>query len=160
MKTLILIRHGKSARPAGVCDFDRPLNLRGRHDAPVMAGRLAALELNVDLLLPSPACRAFTTAEVFAEKLNLPVQTDERIYNAACADLLERVQSLDDRFNIVVLVGHNPGMTDLLNSLVEGPEQEMPTCSFTVIELPGWRDAAPGAGRLIYRTCPKGQSGF
>lgn len=160
MKTLVLIRHGKSARPEGVCDFDRPLNPRGLRDAPVMAGRLAALELNVDVLLSSPARRALSTADVFAGKLNLPVQTDERIYNATCADLLQRVQSLDDRFSTVVLVGHNPGMTDLLNSLIEGPEQEMPTCSFAVIELPGWTNAVPGSGRLIHWSCPKGPSGF
>src|SRR5438128_760349 len=100
MRLLTLVRHAKSSWDhAGLSDFERPLNDRGRRDAPLMAQRLMRLPPRPDLLLSSPATRALTTARLFAETLAIPVEkigVDSRIYDAAPETLLRVARDLDD----------------------------------------------------------------
>jgi phosphohistidine phosphatase len=138
MKTLTLIRHAKSSwKNAYLLDIDRPLNKRGKRDAPKMGGRLADQGTSPELIVSSPATRAMVTAETIALEIDYPIEdivVDERIYMADVDDLLSFIQRLDDTLEHVMLFGHNPGLTDLVNTL--SPSQtidNVPTCG--VIEM-------------------------
>ena len=124
VKTLVLLRHAKSSwKDASLPDRDRPLNDRGLRDAPRIGGALAELVGTPDLVVSSPAARALATARIVAEAVGFPLEAidvDERIYGATPAELLKVIRGLDDERNHVILVGHNPGFTELVNAL-SGP---------------------------------------
>jgi len=122
-----------------------------------MAARLADSGIKVDALVSSPACRALSTAEAFSRKLNLPVQTDARIYEAGVAELQAVTRELDDRLNSVALFGHNPGLSDFLRYLTEENYADLPTAGIAVIDLPlkSWRHTFEGKGVLKSSFCPK-----
>lgn len=132
MKTLLLVRHAKSSwDDAKLPDRERRLAERGRHDAPKMGKRVAERRGKPDLLLSSPAHRAQETAEIFARKLGYEIADialDERLYPGAARDVIEVIRALDDRFEYVMLVGHNPGLSDLAHSLAPGI-LDLPTCA-------------------------------
>jgi phosphohistidine phosphatase len=138
MKTLTLIRHAKSSwKNAYLLDIDRPLNKRGKRDAPIMGQRLADRGVSPELIVSSPATRAMVTAETIALEIDYPIEdivVDERIYMADVRNWLAVIRSLDDTLVHVMLFGHNPGLTDLVNTL--SPSQtinNVPTCG--VVEL-------------------------
>ena len=140
MKRLLLIRHAKSSWDYPMlADFDRPLNPRGRHDAPMMALRLQALLVQPFRMIASPAVRALTTALLFAETFDVPasiIRLEPRIYDATPGTLLHLVNTLDD--------GPLPFI-------------ELPTCGIAMIEFDDarWQDIVPGAGRLTGFRYPK-----
>jgi len=151
MKTLILVRHAKSdkSNPA-LPDMDRPLSPQGELDLLSALEQFAASGLRTDALVSSPALRARSVAEAFARQLSLPVQTDERIYGNTAQKLLETVRSFDDRCSAVMLVGHNPGLSEFLRYLTEENYADLPTASVAVVELPvkAWRYTFCGKGVL------------
>ena len=132
MKTLFLVRHAKSSRDdTTLPDKDRPLNDRGKRDAPRMAKRLAKREVKVDLILSSPARRAITTAQIFADKLDYQLKNiavDDRLYPGAADDVLNILHKLANKWDRVMLVGHNPALADLAHYLSADIIQ-MPTCA-------------------------------
>jgi phosphohistidine phosphatase len=132
MKTLFLVRHAKSSRDDPTLpDKERPLNDRGMRDAPRMGERFAKQGVKLDLILSSPALRALATAELMAKTLDYKVKdivVDERLYAAAPDDLLEVVHELGDKPRRVMLVGHNPELTDLAHRL-SSSITDMPTCA-------------------------------
>ncbi len=139
VKTLTLIRHAKSSwADQGLADRERPLNDRGRRDAPEMGRRLAVRGLSPDLLLSSPVVRARTTAEEIAAELGYPpadIVYDERIYTADLDTLFRIVQDLDDSDNHVVMFGHNPGFESLADLLTDEVIGRMPTCCVVSFEF-------------------------
>ena len=132
MKTLFLIRHAKSSWDnAALPDKERPLNDRGRRDAPKMGERLAKRDVKPDLILSSPAVRALSTAEIIAEKLDYrrkDIVVTERLYAAEVDDLLDVIRQLGDELKCVMLFGHNPEFTELAHRL-SGEIAHMPTCA-------------------------------
>jgi len=132
MKTLFLVRHAKSSRnDAAMPDKDRPLNDRGKRDAPKMGERLAKRDVKPDLILSSPARRALTTAEIIAKKLDYKrkdIVADDRLYAGEADDLLEVIGELDDKLERVMLFGHNPELTELAHRL-SSKITRMPTCA-------------------------------
>jgi phosphohistidine phosphatase len=161
MKRLTLVRHAKSSwKDPGRADFDRPLSKRGKQDAPRMGERLAARGQRPDLILSSPARRARKTAKEIARKIGLPSERlvlEEKIYEAEPEALLEVVQSLDDRWENVMLVGHNPGLTDLGNLLADCEIANIPTCGVLCLDFAAaaWHNVAHGAGTLVFYDYPK-----
>lgn len=159
MKTLILVRHAKSDRKNDptIEDFDRPLNARGEQDASLMAERLAESGLRIDALVSSPALRARSTAGAFSRKLNLPLQTDKCIYEAGVTQLLKTVRSFSDQHSAVILVGHNPGLSEFLRYLTDENYADLPTAGVAVVELPlkFWRYTFEGKGFLKDSANPK-----
>lgn len=135
VKTLILVRHAKSSwSEPGLADKDRPLNARGERDAPRMGKRLARRELKPDLILSSPAVRALETARLIARKLDCKradIRVDDRLYAAEAGDLLQVLRELGDRPKCVMLVGHNPELTELAHRL-SSKVGYMPTCAVAV----------------------------
>ncbi len=143
MKTLFLVRHAKSSRnePA-LQDKDRPLNNRGKRDAPKMGKRLAKREVMPDLILSSPAKRALKTAQLIAKKLDYKLQdivVDERLYATGADELLHLIRKLGAKPKSVMLVGHNPELTELAHHL-SSKITHLPTCAIAefTIEAKSW----------------------
>jgi len=132
MKRLFLIRHAKSSwDDAALPDKDRPLNDRGRRDAPKIGERLAKRGVKPDLILSSPAVRALETAEIIARKLDYrrkDIIVDDRLYAVEADDLLEVIRELGAQLKSVMIVGHNPELAELAQRL-SGEITDMPTCA-------------------------------
>ena len=156
MKILTLIRHAKSSwKDSTLPDWDRPLNKRGRRDAPMMGERLAGREAYADLLVTSSAVRAVATAEAIAAAIEYPaddIVLDERLYGADEFEILEIIQGLDDAWERVMLLGHNPGLTDLVNALSPTGIDNLPTwhrrADVRYGEMGARRPHRPGGRRL------------
>ena len=166
MRILTLVRHAKSSRDyPELSDFERPLNPRGRKEAPAIAARLRKADVKPDLLISSPATRAVTTARLFAEELNMhldEIVLNPHIYEASAWTLLHIVRSLPPEFDDVMLFGHNPGISNFARGLAkECPFDEMPTCAAVRIELParGWPLIQPGSGKILRYDTPKQDKG-
>jgi phosphohistidine phosphatase len=132
VKTLFLIRHAKSSwDDTALPDKDRPLNDRGRRDAPKMGKRLAKRDVKPDLILSSPARRALKTAEIIAKKLDYKrkdIAVDDRLYASAVDRLLNVIHGLGNKPERVILFGRNPELTELARRL-SGEITHMPTCA-------------------------------
>lgn len=169
MRTLVLLRHAKSAWPPGVPDQLRPLNPRGRRDAPAAGRALAALG-PIDLALVSPAARTGETFVAAAAELpqRPPMRADERIYQAGVGQLLAAIAEVPDEVGTLLVVGHNPGMEMLADYLVadDGSADyalmslKFPTAGLAVIEVDrSWADLASapaGTARLAGFSVPRG----
>lgn len=161
MRLLTLVRHAKSSwADAELSDFERPLNERGRRDAPRMAAHLRERIGIPDRLISSPALRAITTARVFAAHFGIAddaVQHDARIYEATPDTLLRIVNELEDEDQHVMLFGHNPGFSELAHRLATCPFDQMPTCAAAHLALPieHWWEIAPRCGALRDYRYPK-----
>ena len=121
MKTLFLVRHAKSSRDdPSLPDRDRPLDDRGRRDAPKMGKRLAKRDVKPDLLVSSPALRALTTAQLIAEEIGFKrkdIMVDDRLYASSLDGLLAVIRALDNKLDRVMLFGHNPEFSELAHRL-------------------------------------------
>ncbi len=139
MKTLTLLRHAKSSwEMPSLADSDRPLNERGERDAPVMAKRIVSARIRPSLILSSPAVRAWTTAKVVAKELHYPLeflQREKDLYLASSERMLDIISRQDEGFNSLMLVGHNPGLTDLANYLVPDLTGNLPTCGVVSVRI-------------------------
>lgn len=139
MITLVLVRHAKSDwGDPGQSDHDRPLNARGRRDAPVMAARLTETGFRPDAVLASTALRARATAEQFAAALDAELRLDPELYGAAGSQLLAAAAA--SGHTRVVVVAHDPGMTVLAERLSGGGIGHMPTCAVATFTWEGTDD--------------------
>ena len=145
--TLILLRHAMSDWSGHEGDHDRPLAKRGRRQAPDAGQWLAVNVDSIDLAVVSTARRARTTWDLVSDELDQPPNThyDDDAYAAPVGELLDIVRDLDEGLGTVVLVGHNPGIEDLAETLT-GDRVPMPTSALAVIELTSSWD---GAGRVL-----------
>jgi len=138
MRTLFLIRHAKSSwEHPGIRDFDRPLNERGLYEAPLMAQLLVSKGIRPDLLVSSPAKRAWATALFFATAFDLSEEAIRReldIYEADPPDIFQIIGKLPDTANTVFMFGHNPTFTDVANRFAERLIENVPTCGIIRIE--------------------------
>lgn len=163
MKTLYIIRHAKSSwEDPDKDDFDRPLNDRGKRDAPRMGKRLKEKGITPDLMLTSPAKRAFSTARRIGKVLKYSkdnIKMDKKLYHADEETILSVVRELKDKHEAVMVFGHNPGLTDFINSFQTGELDidNLPTCGIVAFELniSSWKDVAWGKGRIMFFDYPK-----
>ena len=161
MKTLIAVRHAKSSwEHPHVRDFDRPLNPRGKRDAPIMAAHTRDMGLDVERIYTSPAARAMTTARAFADAFGLDdhgLVADESVYAAGLGELLGAVKRFDQRIETAMLVGHNPGISELAMALTGRDMGSMPTCAVAEIriDINSWAEIEESAGELISYEYPK-----
>jgi phosphohistidine phosphatase len=139
MKILTLVRHAKSSwKDTSLADRDRPLNKRGKRDAPEMGRRIAEAGIRPSLIVSSPAVRAWTTAKIVADAIGYPrefLQRDNNLYLATVNGILDVIVAQDNGFNSMMLVGHNPGFTDFANYLVPGLTNNLPTAGVVSVEL-------------------------
>lgn len=161
MKKLFLIRHAKSSwDEEGLTDFERPLNKRGKRDAPFMASLLNKEKIKPDLIISSPANRAISTAQIFAEELDYPsekILIEKIIYLSGIKQLEEIVQSIPDSNKTVLIFGHNPSLTYYANHLGNKFIDNIPTCGIVGLE-PGdksWREVERGICKTFFFEYPK-----
>jgi phosphohistidine phosphatase len=148
MKTLLLLRHAKSSWDNdALADHDRPLNERGRRDAPRIGRLLARLDLTPDHIVASSAARAAATARLVAEAAGYPgeIQYTRELYQADVETYIEVARQTDDAVQRLMLIGHNPDMEELVTEL-SGQEERMPTAALACIQLPitAWRELRLG----------------
>jgi phosphohistidine phosphatase len=161
MKTLLLMRHAKSSwKEPELADHERPLNKRGKLNAPRMGRLLREQELTPDLIVSSTARRARQTADAVADLSGYQgeLRLEDELYAAPAETCLEVLQALpDDAPDCVMLVGHNPGLEELLE-LLTGDMPALPTGAIAQVALPieRWRDlTADVEGRLLNLWSPK-----
>lgn len=165
MKQLILLRHAKSSwNDPALADFERPLNKRGRQNAPLIGRRLADRQCFPQRIISSPARRAGKTARLIAEELDYDkhcIDYEPHIYEADAMDLLDLVHSLDDALSEVMLVGHNPGLTDLANLLSVDVIVNLVTCGVVCMTFPvkSWQEINFHSGTVRFCDQPDMSSG-
>ena len=160
MKKLFLIRHAKSDWSDNTLkDFDRGLNARGLKDAPFMGKILKNKNIIPDLIISSPALRTKLTIEILLKEMTLEQEIiyDESIYEAPFMNLKKVVDMIDEQFNIVFLVGHNPGLCDFTNSLCNESFENIPTCGIVEVDFNTnfWSDISKENSKLISFEYPK-----
>jgi phosphohistidine phosphatase len=161
VKKLLLIRHGKSSwKDRDLSDLQRPLKKRGKRNAGEMAIRLQKQAVVPDHVFCSPANRAADTLRIMSKTTGLGVhnsQVSSDLYVFDAEDLLSWLRNLDDNFEIVAVVGHNPALTDLVNDLASQHIDNVPTCGIVLLDLAvgRWSEVATGCGRLVYFDYPK-----
>ncbi|MEO6093547.1 MAG: histidine phosphatase family protein [Novosphingobium sp.] len=169
MKTLGLFRHAKSDWHDAVArDFDRPLNKRGRKGAVLMGRHIGDHPTRWDRIIASPAVRVAQTIEHAAQvtRARIPINWDRRIYLASSATLIDLLREQDGDPEAILMVGHNPGLEDLIFDLVpddgssplrEIVEEKFPTASFAVLEadIDRWADLREGSARFVHLSRPR-----
>jgi phosphohistidine phosphatase len=164
MKTLYLLRHAKSSwKYPALDDFERPLNKRGRRDAPIMGAVLKELKVAPDLILSSPANRAATTARTIAQKIDYPLEKirySETIYEFGEDNLIKVIQDTDEKVDTLMLVGHNPALTELANYVGDQPIGNIPTCGLFCarLDIKSWSQIRENCGKVKFFEYPKKQS--
>ena len=164
MKLLSILRHAKSSwKDSSLDDHDRPLNKRGLRDAPRVGEALVELQLLPDTILSSTARRARETALAVAEAAEFPeeIRFTRELYLATPQTYLELLRALPETSAHALVVGHNPGIEDLVAALTGEPEP-MPTAALAVVELPidAWKDLGPpplGTLRTVWRPREQGE---
>jgi phosphohistidine phosphatase len=161
MKALILVRHAKSSwGDLTLPDFDRPLNERGKLDAPMMAQRLKSLGVVPDAFVSSPAKRARKTAQAFAEVLgaaDTKIIFIESLYHASPETFSQVVAGLDNQYDTVALFSHNPGITLFAGQQDVARIDDMPTCAVFAVrsEAESWTDFAQSKKTFWFFDYPK-----
>ena len=161
MKTLFLLRHAKSSwdNPS-LKDFERPLSERGINDAPVMADRFLGRDSSLACIICSPAMRAKSTAKLFAENINFPLDdiiSNPELYFAGTSMFLKAASLVDESSESAMLVGHNPAITDFVNAMANADIENIPTCGLVELSLPleHWCDIQTGDATLVEFDYPK-----
>lgn len=159
MKTLLVLRHAKSSwDEPGLRDFDRPLNGRGLRAAPLVGRYMRRQKIAPELILCSPALRARETVALVREaaRLDAPLRFDERIYEASAERLCEVISQIEERVNQAMLVGHNPGLEQLIFYFTN-EEKRMATAALAqvTLDVEKWGKTRAGCGRLDWLVKPK-----
>ena len=146
-----MVRHAKAGHAPGLRDSERPLTSGGERDATAVGEEIRPL--SPGLVLCSPSVRTRRTAELLG--LDAPVEIERDIYEAYPDDLFGVLRRTDGEIASVVLVGHNPGVHELVAALTDTRLDGFPPGAYAVIELDvPWEDAAPGTGRLVRASHP------
>lgn len=159
-KQLYVIRHAKSSwDDSSLSDFERPLNKRGKHDAPMMAKRLSE-KISFDCIVTSTAKRAMQTAEYFKKEMNVSSKNfflDAQLYLAPASKFYEVIKGLEDKYDSVAIVSHNDGITEFVNTLCNTHVDDMPTCSvFSVkADIKSWKDFEEAKRLFVLFDYPK-----
>ena len=161
MKILTIVRHAKSSwNDNSLPDNKRPLNRRGERDAPIMGERIHEHGIRPSLIVSSPATRAWTTAKIIAEAINYPrefLQKEDDLYLASLDEILDVVVAQENGFNNLMIVGHNPGLTDFANFLVPGLTNNLPTAGVVSVEIDqdDWSLYGRPTAKLLVHDWPK-----
>lgn len=165
MKKLYIVRHAKSSwGDFTTPDFDRPLNDRGKKDAPEMAKRLLDKKITIDLFISSPAKRAKSTCKAFCkvyDRNKEEIVLIDELYHASVETFNKVVSAIDDQFGSAAVFSHNPGITDFVNSLVKDVTiDNMPTCAIFAVEIEGdsWAAFLSAGKKFLFVDYPKLES--
>lgn len=165
-KILYLARHAKSSwKNASLTDRERPLNKRGNRSAPDMGRRLIEQGHIPELIISSPAKRAYSTAKKLSKEIGYDksdIIRAEEMYFAGAVSMSSVLEKLDDKYRKVMMVGHNPTMTSFLNMLTDARVFNMPTCAIAIIgfDMDSWSELDSTNGELLGYDFPKGPGNF
>jgi phosphohistidine phosphatase len=161
LKTVFLIRHAKSDwADSSLNDFDRPLNERGKRDAPLMAQHLLDKKINIDLFVSSPAKRARKTAEIFVKEFGREKETiffHESLYLASAPVFFDMISKTNDSVNSIAVFSHNPGITDFANLLTHARIDDIPTCGIFAVKIKAdsWKEFEEAEKEFWFFDYPK-----
>jgi phosphohistidine phosphatase len=161
MKTLYILRHAKSDWNGNfTSDFDRGLNARGLRDAPFMGKVLKNLGVSVDLILSSDATRAKSTIEFIAKEIGYDKEKivfEHSIYEASTTTIINLIKSCDDKIDSLMLIGHNPSLTSVINQISNVTLDNLPTIGIMSIEfdIDSWSEIEPYSGKMKFFEYPK-----
>lgn len=162
MKTIILVRHAKSSwKDPSLADFDRPLNKRGKKNAPFMGEKLKERDILPDLMVSSPAKRARKTAVTIAKKIGYPkkrIVYDDNMYHAGARYMFDLVKNLKKKIDTIMLFGHNPGFNYFADMLLKkNPVYNIPTTGIYCIrfDVDSWQEVEIGEGDAVFFDYPK-----
>ncbi len=167
MKRLTLMRHADAQwKDPEVADFARPLNRRGHSEAESMARRLTELTLVPDLIIASSARRTSQTAEIIAHELSLlprTIQSEEALYLGGVQDILKLVRTIGPRVSHLMIIGHNPGISEAAHLLLPGREMgglsTAALCTIT-FDIEQWSAVEPSMARDSMNETPPSPSGL
>ena len=161
MKKLFIVRHAKSSWDSlELDDYDRPLNKRGKKNAPEMGMRLAKRLVKPDMIITSSAKRAAATARRIAEEISFPVKNinkESQFYHGSVGDMISIMQGVSSDVNTLMVFGHNPTLTDLTNYLSGSDIYNIPTCGVAEMEfdVSSWDKIGKKSASLISFDYPK-----
>ena len=164
MKKLYLVRHAKSSWDnIEMGDFDRPLNDRGEKDAPHMAKLLKHRDVVPDRMITSTAVRALSTCLAFAKVFDFDkkkITAEKRLYHASAETIIKILESLPehkDEEDVVFVFGHNPGITEFANELMNVTIDNIPTCGIVeaTLDIENWKDISFGCAKMDSFDYPK-----
>jgi len=160
-KTLILVRHAKSSwKDTALNDIQRPLNKRGNKDAPKMGQYMAEHKIHPEVIYSSSGLRALTTARLISVKIGIQpmdIIIDDNIYTFVLEDLLNVIKALKNKFEKVMIIGHNPAITELVNYLSGSKIDNVPTCGVAVLRfsINSWKKVSKNKAKLDSFDYPK-----
>ena len=161
MRQLLVVRHAKSSwEDFSVPDFERPLNDRGKRDAPIMAQRVLDRNIIPDEIITSPAKRARKTAELFAKTLGFPKENileEIELYEASPEAFYNVVSRAPVSASTLILFSHNPGITAFVNKLTSVSIDEMPTCAVFALtcDINNWSEFRAAKKEFLFFDYPK-----
>ena len=159
MRKLILVRHCKSSwSDLSLSDYDRPLNARGKNDGMIMSKYLSEKFKNIDMLLSSSSNRTKLTSEFFINRMKFKNKKfTDRLYHASEFDIINILKSLENKINSILIIGHNPGFTELVNFLSDINLYNLPTTGIVVFNLriSNWSDIDKNIGEIEIIKFPK-----
>jgi phosphohistidine phosphatase len=164
MKTLLLIRHAKSSWDnVGLDDFARPLNARGKKEAPMMARRLLDKKIKIDEFISSPAKRARKTATAFMNEFKEKkgkILLVKELYMASDQSFINTIKNVKNKFDRIAIFSHNPGITEYANSLTDTKIDDMPTCSVFAVkaDIKKWNEFKEAKKEFWFFDYPKAGS--
>ncbi len=165
MKTLLLMRHAKSSwKFPELDDFQRPLNGRGKRNAPTMGQRIKATNYSIGCIMSSPAVRAFTTASTIAQAIGFDqnkIIKEPSLYMGSSSAFLSCIQQFPENTEVGMLFGHNPAITSFTNQLTNHHVDNVPTCGVACIgwDIKLWSEANRHQGKLLWLDFPKNEKG-
>ncbi|NEQ49937.1 MAG: histidine phosphatase family protein [Leptolyngbya sp. SIO3F4] len=161
MKTVYLVRHAKSSwKDSELSDIDRPLKAKGVEDAYGLAELIAKRKICPDLMLASTAVRAFHTGVILARQIEYPVhriKVKENIYESNKEELFEELGQTTDDLDSVMIVGHDPALTNFANHYIRKPKEKIPTSSVLCLKIDSdtWKNLKSSKGKLDFFETPK-----
>ncbi len=159
MKRLILIRHSKSSwKDVSLTDFNRPLNGRGKFDGSLMADYLKSKINKIDYLHSSSSVRTFETSKYFIKQIQFgKVEYDDSLYHCSATSILNMIRSYSDNYQSVMIIAHNPGLTNLINNITNVSLDNLPTTGLAEIEfnINSWGDISYENSNLVDLKFPK-----
>tara|TARA_B100001250_G_scaffold224719_1_gene192725 strand:+ start:79 stop:567 length:489 start_codon:yes stop_codon:yes gene_type:complete len=159
LKKLIIIRHSKSSwKNANLSDFERPLNKRGNYDAQLISNFLSDLIQDIDMLHSSSSERTRETADYFIDKIQIKKSVfDQNLYHISSENLLNTVKGYDNNLGSVMIIAHNPGLTNFVNTLTDLNLWNLPTTGLVIINfnVDCWEDIKKSAAEVFCKKFPK-----
>jgi len=159
LKTLIIIRHSKSSwKDHSLSDFDRPLNKRGKKDAKKMSSELSEKIKKVDLLLSSSSKRTTQTSNYFLDSIDVRSNIfSENLYHSSSDLIFDFVLKINNKYNKTIIVGHNPGLTNIVNKLTNLKLDNLPTSGIVIIvfDVDNWKKINYKSGLVEWIKFPK-----